>query len=186
MMKNKIELFMNKYNLYEKEIKQIEKWCELKLGEVLFDSDIDDWSTNKSTFPNKILNKSKIVFVIEDINKNKFGCYLNTNTGNICDKWVMTDKKTFLFSLQSNGRIKEGMMKFEIRNTIFGIYIYSSSSIDWLFGIGSGCSIEVFKKHKKFSSYCIQNLSFDFHGYDYALCGSKNFSPTRFVVIQMK
>ena len=66
------------YNLTSKEKKQIEEWCELKCGEIIFDSDVENWPTNSSILNDKIIGKKQLVFIIEDDENEKFGYYLNT------------------------------------------------------------------------------------------------------------
>ena len=102
-------------NAIEKE--QIEKWTQKKCGTVLFDSEKDDWSINKSSFDDKMMNKKQLLFVIIEEKGEKFGYYLSsmiTRYLTSYEGYEETDETTFLFNLRSNGRLKE-MMKFEIK-----------------------------------------------------------------------
>ena len=51
-------------------IKSISK---MEVKEKIFDSDIHDWSEKTSEFNQKILNKSRLIFLIEDSENNLFG-----------------------------------------------------------------------------------------------------------------
>ena len=100
-----------------KEIKQIENWTNKRCGEIIFDSNKDDWNVNTSTFDSKLLFKEKIIFLIEDINGNIFGCYSHE----IIDKKNerITDSNFFLFSLKSTGRYL-GMTKIPNKSNSTG------------------------------------------------------------------
>ena len=102
-------------------------------------------------------------------------------------KAIPTDEKTFLFSLESNGRIKEGMMKFENVDG-FGLTFFPLKDYQKiLFGVGGGSEFAICVKEFKFESYCFQfEKHFDYHGYKQVLCGEKNFDPKHFFVIQMQ
>ena len=57
----------------ENEIKQIQEWSSKKCGEVIFDSNKDNWSQNTSVFDDRVINKSHLIFLVEDNDNNKFG-----------------------------------------------------------------------------------------------------------------
>ena len=126
------EEFPNYFILSKEETEQLNQWTGKKCGIILFDSRIDSWRRHTSVFNSRIEGRSQLVFLVEDTNDNKFGYYLNTRIEpNRYDRWTATDKKTFLFSLQSNGRITggNGMMKFEIKDTRLGCYGRENSSV---------------------------------------------------------
>ena len=58
------------------------------------------------------MNRSNLVFVVEDTNNNKFGCYLPIKIDKY-DTDVPGNKDMLLFSLKSSGRTNGKMMKFE-------------------------------------------------------------------------
>ena len=131
------------------------------------------------------MGKSQLLFVIEDLKGNKFGCFLSTQIEpNIYDKDKPTNTSTFLFSLKSNERLNQ-MMKFEIIKTEAGYNLTSKTSIILIsFGY---FGITLYKQNCKHNSFCTNDSSrFNYHGKSSALCGSSNFIPKRFVVIQMK
>ena len=162
--------------------KQIEEWCQMKIGETLFDSDIDDWSQNTSVFNEKIIGKKQLLFLIEDIDGEKFGYYLNTEIIEKYGKHIATDNKSFHFNIQSNGRIQHPM-KFEIKNSNWGGYKLFKKTDSYLIFIGN---ISLKKKSYK-ESYCEQDEElFDYHGIENALCGKEHFISKRILVIQMK
>ena len=173
--------------LTKEEMKQLEEWTNKKCLEVIFDSNVDDWSQDTSVFNLKVMNKSDLIFLIEDTNGNKFGEYIHSDI----HRWEteIYDSDAFLFSLKSNGRIN-GMMKFEEINGS-ELWIYNKSS-DYLFYVS--CGLYIYKEHKKNQSSVYENTNnFDFHGTTKALhpnlidknSYAENFIPKRFVVIQM-
>ena len=167
--------------LEENEKKQIEQWTKKKYGEIIFDSEKDDWNSH---FPlnEKIMNKSNLVFVIEDENNNKFGGYLNEKIDKICEGFWnsnISDSNAFVFSLQSNGRLN-GMMKFGVKD-VSKTFLLWSGKYDELFQFGS--DIVLYKQSKKIS-FCNQK-KYDYHGLVNALCGEIKFNPKRFNVIQL-
>ncbi|BFU23929.1 TLD, putative [Entamoeba histolytica] len=165
------------------EMRQIEEWTNRKVGNILFDSDIDNWNIKTSVFGERIKNKEHIIIIIEDEEGNKFGGYVNSKIDKIY-KWIY-DSKSFVFSLKSNGRM-EGMMKFDIKEPQDAFYLYYQSD-DYLFAFGYG-DIRIFKENNKTESSCKQH-SFEYKGISNTLCGKqlpKYFTPQRIIVIEMK
>ncbi|BFU22041.1 trichohyalin, putative [Entamoeba histolytica] len=168
-------------------IKQLEELTEKRVNNILFDSDIDDWSKDTSVFDQRIKNKEHIIIIIEDEEGNKFGGYVNSKIDKV-NSWIY-DSKSFVFSLESNGRI-EGMKKFDIKQPERAFWLWNQSD-DCLFEFGCGLfghDISVGKENYKTQSYCIQD-SFDYNGISNALCGKqlpKCFTPKRIIVIEMK
>ena len=126
------------------------------------------------------MNRSDLVFVVEDTNNNKFGGYI-TSTINKYDSSI-TDSNAFVFSLKSNGRLK-GMKKFNIIKPEKVFYLYNKS-YNRLFEIGGG-DICICKKGSGYKPYCLQR-SFNYEGISNALCNGRYFTPKRITVIQMK
>ena len=165
----------------------IQQWTERKFGEVLFDTKKDNWKEVTSVFHTKIIGKGDLLFVIEDTFGNKFGYYSTTKIQpNKFMEWVKADPNTFLFSLNSNGRIDKPM-KFEIINQRNGYQLFPPNDYKLIwFG---GKAINVLKAGHKGLSTCTQNdSSFDYHGYQNALCGKEGsfgWTPKRIIVVQM-
>ena len=98
--------------------------------------------------------------------------------------WTPTIWKSFLFNLQSNGRLSQPM-KFEIKQIHDTGYWLSKNDDDDLISLACG-GIRLFKEHKKSESCCNQHeTGFNYHGITSALCGKYNFTPKRILVIQM-
>ncbi|BFU22331.1 trichohyalin, putative [Entamoeba histolytica] len=122
---------------------------------------------NKSTsvFDQKIINKEHIIIIIEDEEGNKFGGYVNSKIDKVGNGFIgdyIYDSKSFVFSLESNGRI-EGMMKFDIKLQQYAFILYNQS-------------------HD-----CFQNC-FEYNGIENALCGKEIpecFTSKRIIVIEM-
>ncbi|BFU22935.1 predicted protein [Entamoeba histolytica] len=170
------------------QIHQLEEWTNRKVGNILFDSDIDDWNKNTSVFGERIMNKEHIIIIIEDEEENKFGGYVNSKIDKV-DEWI-NDSQSFVFSLDSNGRM-EGMKKFDIKEPGHAFWL-CNQSYDILFGFGGDGKylkdIVVYKENTKTESYCNQR-SFEYKGIRNSLCGKEfpeHFTPKRIIVIEMK
>ncbi|BFU24067.1 trichohyalin, putative [Entamoeba histolytica] len=161
-------------------IKQLEEWTEKRINNILFDSDKDDWNKNTSVFEERIMNKEHIIIIIEDKKGNKFGGYINSKIDKV--NGDINDSKSFVFSLESNGRI-EGMKKFDIEQPEYAFILFNQSD-NRLFEFGLG-DIVVFKENIKTYSYCCQR-NFEYEGISNALCGKHSFTPKRIIVIEMK
>ena len=181
------ECQIKKYSLYIDQVKQLEEWTGLQCGEVLFDSDKDNWSINSSDLNDRIIGKKQLIFLIETDDGEKFGYYLNTEIIEKYDELIPTDFKSFLFNLQSNGRIKHPR-KYEIIEIPCGYYLFDKSQPELLI-VGN---ISMNKKEHK--EHCvIKNDMTEFH-YDDQYTPSlyrENklivfFNPKRILVIQMK
>ena len=132
------------------------------------------------------MNRSNLVFVVEDTNNNKFGCYLPVKI----DRYgtdVPGNKDMFLFSLKSNGRIN-GMMKFEWKSGRG--YHLLNKSYDQLIRLGGGSDLGLRKQNYKSQCWILQrNDCFEYHGISNALCGKTGnpaFECRRITVIQMQ
>ncbi|BFU18305.1 trichohyalin, putative [Entamoeba histolytica] len=113
-------------------VKQIEEWTEKRINNILFDSDKDDWKVDTSVFGERVMNKEHIIIIIEDSRRNKFGGYVNSKIDKVDD--YIYDSKSFLFSLESHGRMK-GMKKFDIKEPQDAFYLINQSN-DCLFAFG--------------------------------------------------
>ena len=171
----------------EPEIQQIERWTEMRFNRILFDSQIDEWNTSV-VFQEKIFNQDKIVIIIEDTEGNIFGSFISEriNRKGITWKNGIKDPKAFVFSIRSNGRMKE-MKKFGIKETEKAFLLNNSDDeMNWIFLIGNGSDIILWNQKYKTSSQCIQSTSFDYENNQYALRGNNlTFSPKRFICIQL-
>ncbi|BFU20592.1 predicted protein [Entamoeba histolytica] len=163
------------------EIQQIEEWTNRKVFSTLFDSDKDNWNADISVFDQRIKNKEHLIILIEDEEGNKFGGYVDSKIDKVgC---YINDSKSFLFSLESNGRI-EGMKKFDIKKSGYAFWLWNQSD-NCLFALGCGHDICVYKENYKTKSYCKQS-SFEYGGISNALCGKGGFTPKRITIIEMK
>ncbi|BFU19799.1 trichohyalin, putative [Entamoeba histolytica] len=167
-----------------KEMRQIEEWTERRITNVIFDSDIDNWNINTSVFGQRIKGKEHLIIIIEDSRGNKFGGYVNSKIDKV-GQWIY-DSKSFVFSLESKGRMKR-MMKFDIKEPGHAFWLDNQSN-NYLFAFGWSGDILVCKENYKTISSCKQ-CSFEFEGISNALCGkeyTEPFTPERIIVIEMK
>ena len=177
----------SKYHLNSNQIKQLEEWTSLKCGDIIFDSENDNWSKETSIFNDIIFGKKQLTFIIEDEEGEKFGYYLNTEVVERYFEVIATDNKTFHFNLQSkNERLKQPM-KFEIKDLEWGGINLFEKSHHCLITLGN---IYLYKQNQKSDSCCKQyEERFNYHGIGNALCGKiglDTFIPKRILVIQMK
>ena len=168
--------------LSEKESKQLADWTGLECYDIIFDSDLDDWNKDTSILNHRILDCKHVVFLIEDTNGEKFGYYSNTSISSQYSSPIKTDKESFLFNLESHGRLPNST-KFDILDIRNGITLKHKQENELII-VGD---ITICKENIKELSRCDQYESiFDYHGIKHALCGKLNFVPKRIVVLQMK
>ena len=184
--KNYVDHIIHKLlNMNEK--KKLEEWTHLKIVDVLFNSDIDDWNHQTSVFNDRIIGKKQLIFLIQDKENNLFGYYLNTQVVEKYNTNMPTDENSFLFSLRSRMRLPEPM-KFEIVDPKYGYYL-SMNNEERLINLGGGYAIFIYKQHEKEKSGCHQsNACFDYHQQRFALVGYEGmyaFIPRRIVVFQI-
>ncbi|EMD47994.1 Hypothetical protein EHI5A_200360, partial [Entamoeba histolytica KU27] len=100
------------------------------------------------------------------------------------DEWIY-DSKSFVFSLESNGRI-EGMMKFDIIEPEYAFWIpKKNETFGYLFAFGH-IDIDVYNKSRKSVSNCHQK-SFNYKGMKNALRGKDEyFCPKHIIIVEMK
>ena len=187
-LKNK-QLFNEMKTNRSKDIEQLEEWTSLKCSEILFDSNVDDWSYETSILNERIIGKKQLTFIVEDEDGEIFGYYSNTRVVEDYSFPQITNYKSFQFNLQSqNNRLKQPM-KFEIKDLkLGGIYLFEKS-VPNLICLGN---IYLYKENNK--SFCHQNDLFEYHGIENALRGetpnksgtANLFTPKRILVIQMK
>ena len=183
-------VYLYKY-IEKKDLMKIEEWSGLRCKEAIFDSYVDSWNVGTSVLDKRIVGKKHLAFLIEDINGEKFGYYLNTKVEKEYGFPVKkTDNKSFHFNLESNNRLKQPM-KFEIKNPKYAGIVLWHSSNDCLITLGD---IELCKENWKNKSFCYQfDDYFNYNGIKKALCGKtgsfeKNlnpFTPKRIVTLQM-
>ncbi|ELP84901.1 hypothetical protein EIN_284870 [Entamoeba invadens IP1] len=164
-------------------ITQIETWSTKKVNGVLFDSKVDTYTAEKNMFGSALVGKGKMAIIIEDMNANLFGVYLETKV--FRSNRYVCDRKAFIFSLFSNGR-SERPLKFDIKEPQYA-FVLNDDEGGRLFSVGYGClngnDIDVDKKNCG-SGKC-GSASYDYKGNVNILCGSNNFLPKRIVVLEM-
>ena len=99
----------------------LKEWTGMNNGNIVFDTDYDNWSENTSCFEELISKCKNIVFLIEDENNEKYGFFSSVSNA-IFKKFnyinFMDDKLVFAFNIQSNRRL-EKPMKFELQKRKF-------------------------------------------------------------------
>ena len=95
----------------EYSIEKIEEWTGKIIKSIVFDSDQDNWESGEE-FSRYIIGKSNLLFMIDDMENNRFGGYISS-TITEADSYV-TDPNAFIFSLRSNRRLSQPT-KFKIK-----------------------------------------------------------------------
>ena len=81
----------------EMSIESIERWTNKKIISIVFDSDINNWNSGRE-FSEYIIGKSNLLFMIDDVENNRFGGYINSRITN-SDIYI-NDPDAFIFSLK--------------------------------------------------------------------------------------
>ena len=166
----------------------IEADIELLSKEIIFDTEYCNWNGIYSTFFDRIINRSKLLFLIEDNRDNKFGAFINGTIKKLKKQiqnmfWYGNDEfdeKTFIFTFKD-----DELIKFNMTDEIS--FILLESAMTGLFTIGNG-DIVIQKEIFKHECYC-QEESFDFGENKRILTGTygmnEHFTVRRVTVIQM-
>ena len=167
------------YNLSRYQMNCIEQWTNKKCDEVVFDSDIHDWSIKTSVFGDKIEGRNHLIFLIEDEDGEKFGYYFFD---------VRDETNSFEFNVQSQNNRLSKPMKFQIKHSFYRFkepFLHNDVE-RYLIDLGD---IHIYKQNNKTFSYCEKSEDYNYYKIENALCGKtfpKTFNPKRIVVIQMK
>ena len=162
---------------------KIEEWTNRKIKSIVFDSDKDNWDSGKN-FSNYIIGKSNLLFIIDDMENNRFGGYINSKITSI-DTFIK-DQNAFIFSLKSNNRLP-GPAKFDIKHPN-SAFISITTHKRYIFAFGGGYDIKL--DSKKTADQANSNpSSYDFGNNKNALYGKiypNRFTPKKWVVYQME
>ena len=164
---------------------------------MIFDSEVNKWDMYTSEFDNIIYEKEKLMIIIQDTDKNIFGCYINAKIDKYKylekDEWMgerITDENSFIFSIINNKR-SDKMIKMDIKKeeSKFSFTLYEKEC-EILFTVGRGHDISIWKQNYKNQCWC-EPESFNYpEGKENILVGKigmkKYFEVKRFVVIQME
>ena len=119
----------------------IENWTNKKIKSIVFDSDIDNWNTGRD-FSKYIIGKSNLLFMIDDMENNRFGGYISSQITKT-DEYI-DDPKAFIFSLQSNKRLSQPA-KFGIKSPEYA-FISLTTHDRYIFAFGAGFDIKLDRK----------------------------------------
>lgn len=136
-------------NTFNQEMTYVLKWSGMKTYEVL----AEDWYFRTERLMGLIRNKNHIAIIVEDVEKNRYGGYINTYINGIGQPVV--DEHAFVFNLQIEG--KRECEKYEIRDDkdengfkynemAFIVPEFEKTHILFQFGEGD---IMVFENHAK-------------------------------------
>ena len=92
------------------EIIQIEKWTNMKVSEIVFDSKKHNWKEDKSVFDQLILNKQNLIFLIETEDNIKFGGFISSKIDKI--RKFISDENAYVFTFKDNNPMKFDINKY--------------------------------------------------------------------------
>ena len=80
-------------------MKQLEEMIEMKLTEIVFDSDRCDWSRYTTCLPELLNGKENVLIVVETDERKTFGGYVKQT---ISINEEIEDEESFFFSIEIN------------------------------------------------------------------------------------
>lgn len=116
---------MNSGILDRRCLEQLECFSQKKVGEIVFDSNRDNWAKGTSVFHERVVNRKNFAILVDDGEGNLFGGYMtqrvttshaSRNSGN--DTWMIRDNASFVFSLKRNNNYS--FKKYAMGKTVCG------------------------------------------------------------------
>lgn len=160
----------------------IQNMFAVDIGDVLFDSEVNNWNVNQSEFDSAIEGKRNILVLVEDERNNLFGGYIGTEVrvGKVTD-----DDDCLLFSLKKDGVFDPRSFDYE-RGHSFLIFPQSNDYL-FVFGLTEDGYYKDLAIRKKDcgGGFCKQH-SFEYNDNHHSLCGKTRFNVKRIVVYQIK
>ena len=95
------------------QIQTMEKWTGMTFGEMIFDSDKDDWGKNTSIFHERLINRKHVVIEITLDNGIKFGCYVNALIDRVDD--YIVDTNAFVYTYKDDNPRKFHCIDFKAK-----------------------------------------------------------------------
>ncbi|ELP88005.1 hypothetical protein EIN_419340 [Entamoeba invadens IP1] len=153
--------------LTEEERKQIFKWSGRRVGNIVFDSEVNAMGRNSKMFNDGVRDGKGFVLCIDDKLKNRFGCVITEKVEREAT-WV-ADENAFVFVLERNGEKDE--KKFDIKKKkASNAFLVGKPTQSGLFAVGND-DIRIMRKYKgKTICFCSQD-TFEYNGEKKALCG---------------
>ena len=156
----------------------IKEWTRKDIGEVIFDSNVDDWEKRTSVFDKNILGKSRLLFLIDTYDEITLGGYINTKVNHI-GEWI-SDPSSFVFTFKDNIPIAFPIKQSNCKEALF----VCKDRHPYLFKLGT--EIEVAKRRKPSNCEIKSDTSFEYGKNRNPLIGKKKtFKNKRIRVFQM-
>ena len=185
-LRNKLQPLDIYFNMNSTDRERIEHWTEKSFHSVIFDSNVMNCTKSSSQFGEKILNKSQLLFLIEDTNGRKFGGFVKAKISSL-NSWIY-DNEAFVFTLVNNSSIRPE--KFICKNASHAFMSSLRNTPNFLFLMGgkdspfTGDDITLRKSDDGATSYCNQR-SYSYTKPRDSLIGTRDFYMKRLLVIQM-
>ena len=171
-------------NCINKYKNKLERMTNMKFGNVLFDTDVDNWLIQYSTFDKDILNHSNLIFLIETEENEIFGYFTSKYSLTKINDWNEMGDESFFFSLKNKKRRSNSdeIIKYKQKEKSKGIHLYDSNDIK-LLNIGGTILIYKYMYSTK-STFTLNKKYFDFND-KYPLTSEYSFIVKRLLVIEM-
>ncbi|ELP91164.1 hypothetical protein EIN_149810 [Entamoeba invadens IP1] len=173
----KFETFLSQY-ITPIERQKLEEWTGLKFQKVLFDSEVDNFSQDKSTFGKKISKQQFMCFVVRSENKRTFGgvVYNMINFEQYKDSSVV-DPNAFVFNLDGE---KSERYLGRGKNIDYALHLEAIDDPNELFSL---CGNAIFVQKKGIlRGSCAPSIDNMPYG---KLCGGDNFKLDKFAVFKL-
>ena len=165
----------------------IEEKTDLIINKTIFDSDLDDWFFESSQFANKLMDKNRIMILIEDTKGNLFGCYINEMIKKA--GVYINDPNAFIFSLRLID--KNEIKIYPIKDSSKAFVVYSRENHK-LFSCGEGKDgknddLTIMKSNKQYEEPRNGSTphSYDFGKKTKGLFDGNHFIVKRIMIYQM-
>ena len=163
------EINSQNIQITEQQIHQLQQWTKKKWGNIIFNTDFDNWSQNNSVLNERIIGKSNLLFLIETTDDEIFGYYMNKNKffDNKMREWNPVEKGNFCFNLYTpTNRMKKPTI-FDTGESKWGYRLYEVDD-SALIILGD---IELEKQNNKHRCHCTATDKRYYKYIDKALCG---------------
>ena len=171
---------------HKRQLTIIEKMSGLTFDNLLFNSEIDDFTIGSNVLNQRIIGKKHLVFLIEDEDGEEFGYYFNGRIENEFDQWILSDDKSFYFNVESKGRLSQPM-KYQFvenlneKNQINGCKLFNETDEN-LIRIG-GFILKKKNSNKPWSFSNEQSINVSS---EISLCRNEVFTPKRLFILQLQ
>ena len=162
---------------------QFEQMTKRKIGNILFDTNIDNWQLMTSTFDKDILNHSNLLILIINEEKDIFGYYTSNYSISTINEMNKMGKECYFFSLRNKRRNSKlnKIIKYQ-QNEQSNIIVFDEKEICLL----NICDTIIINKYltNSYSEFYLNKKLFTFD-LKHPLSFEDNFIVKRLLIIEM-